>query len=815
MAVHIGMEKRQALLAELRELEKEGKQIEGYADYLQAMTELDALMVRLCRPNSWGVVEPMDAQSLEQLRQALHKSAMAGESYLENVRNAKEDGGKSSLKKGAPAIVSTLQGILAADTEALNHCDPSLELSLPELLESSRAKVVVLGDEEMDRVAGNSNARIPLSIQGPDGKEYRGVFTKAVHTRIGASIQEALKETEDEIETEAGKAEFRTLMDKLRVWLEKTNPGKSVRGGDTGLFLLAVERFTSLGAGRGGYQGRPSFAWNTFRREIGLDKELIDDEVMRSFAKRAVDLRYKHTAEIISLVDLRLPEGSRLDSRNSAMSAAAELLGAPKLLARSTDMRFVDDKGRVQEGTVMDFGKGLDLMRERALFEQVADQPFAGEGTKGLRQLADLQILDYLCGNVDRHAGNLLYETNEKGEIIGIQGIDNDASFGRFAELKEANNRLPAVGDMNCVSKSMADTILKLDPTQLRFMLRGRNLSERELDYAVMRLKDMKIAIREGQKHYKGRPPIGADTEKPFDKGFLRVVSDQEFKSLTMDKMVVDPDQKNLFNEVRQFMKSALRRAREDGWEFDPEAKKNSKEKTLPQRELLSQVHNGKKLLEAAEGAGALVREGKFKIDDLTKKSRGSSPQFDNMVKAAKQLAEMEEKLSRHVREREAQGNRSWSPAEYEQWRRPLERTKESLGTWANAYLDKKMRERHAQSLDQLQGKNPYEQARIAHAKKILEYTQEHQIPKAVPAEDVLKAKEGMGLELRVGGEMSMEEEAKYAMKMLREIHKQHGLEAPEAYKGMSQEAFREVLKAGQDNQGQEKQKESQGPVKT
>lgn len=458
---------------------------------------------------------------------------MAGEKYLGNVWEAiqAQSGEKKgySMKKGAPAIVNTLQGILASDLRALAHCDPSLGLSLPEVLESSRTKVVVLGDEEMDRVAGNSNSRIPLSIRRPDGTEYRGVFTKAVHTRIGASIQEALKATEDEIESQAGKAEFRSLMDKLRVWFQKTNPGKSVQGGDVGLFLLAVERFTSLGTGRGGYQGRPSFAWNSFRREIGLNTELVDDEVMRRFAKRAVDLRYKHTAEIIGLVDLRLPEGSRLDSRNSAMSAAAELLGVPRLLARATDMRFMDDKGRVQEGTVMDFGKGLDLMRDRTLFEQVADQPFAGEGTKALRQLADLQILDYLCGNVDRHAGNLLYETYEKGEIIGIQGIDNDASFGHFAELKQTNNRLPAVSDMNCVSKSMADTILKLDPTQLRFMLRGRSLAERELDYAVKRLNDMKTAIRAGQKHYKDRPPIGADTEKPFDKGFLRILSDQEF----------------------------------------------------------------------------------------------------------------------------------------------------------------------------------------------------------------------------------------------------------------------------------------------
>ena len=808
MAVHILLEQRQALLQRLKDLEKEGKQIPGYADYLQAMTELDTMMVELCRPNRWGVAEPMDNQSLERLRQSLQKTAMAGESYLENVRSANENGGKYSLKKGAPAIVNSLQGILAADVEALNHCEPSSELSLPEVLENSRAKVVVLGDEEMDRVAGNSNSRIPLSIQGPDGKEYRGVFTKAVHTRLGASIQETLKRTENEIPTEAGKAEFRTLMDKLRVWFQKTNPDKGLRGGDAGLFLYAVDHFTTRGAGRGGYQGRPSFAWRTFQEEIGLDKTLVDEDVMRRFANRAVELFDNSTAEKMSLVDLKLPEGSRLDSRNSAMSAAADLLGVPKLLARSTEMRFVDGKGRIQEGTVMDFGKGLDLMRGNSLFEQVADQPFAGEGYKALRQLADLQILDYLCGNVDRHAGNLLYETNEKGELIGIQGIDNDASFGRFSDLKEAYNRLPAVGDMNCISKSMADTILKLDPTQLRFMLRGRSLAERELDYAVMRLNDMKTAIREGQKHYKGRPPIGADTEKPFDKGFLRVVSDQEFKSLTMEKMVVDTEQKNLFNEVRRFMKSALKQAREDGWEYDPDAKKNAKEKPLTQRELLSQVYTGKKLLEAVEGAGTLVRKGKFKVDDLTKRSRGSSPQFDNMVKAAKQLAEMEEKLSRHVREREAQGNRSWSPVEYEQWRRPLERTREALDTWANAYLDKKTQERGAQSRKQLQGKNPYEQARINYARKILEYNQQHQIPEAVPAADVLEAKEGVGLELRVGGEMSMEEEAKYAMKMLRQLHKDKGLEAPEAYKNMDQETFNRHLKQAQMNQ-----KAENGPV--
>ncbi len=37
---------------------------------------------------------------------------------------------------------------------------------------------------------------------------------------------------------------------------------------------------------------------------------------------------------------------------------------------------------------------------------------------------------------------------------------------------------------MNCISKSMSDTIRKLAPAMLRFTLRGRGLSEQELDSA-------------------------------------------------------------------------------------------------------------------------------------------------------------------------------------------------------------------------------------------------------------------------------------------------------------------------------------------
>ena len=40
-----------------------------------------------------------------------------------------------------------------------------------------------------------------------------------------------------------------------------------------------------------------------------------------------------------------------------------------------------------------------------------------GDQNRLLKQLADLEALDYICGNVDRHTGNLMYQV-ENGRIV-------------------------------------------------------------------------------------------------------------------------------------------------------------------------------------------------------------------------------------------------------------------------------------------------------------------------------------------------------------------------------------------------------------
>ena len=805
---------RRKLIQQLRQLEQEGRNVPGYAEYLEKMSALDQQMESLCRPDSWGVTRPLDEASLTQLRQAIQDTAMAGETYIQNVRQTMRNNKKISLKKGAPGIVNALQGILAHDAQVLGRFDPSLGMSLPQVLESARTRTLILGDQEMASVSGNQNARIPLSIQRADGKQYRGVFTKATYSRVGKSIQDALVEVEEEIPTEAGKQEFHTIMDKLRVWFKKKHPKDPVPD-DVRLFLYGVESHTALGAGRPGYIGRPMFEWSRFCEAIGLDQQLIGTDALRTLGARAVKIRYRNTSEMINLLDLKVDDGARIDSRNGAMSAVADLLGTSHLLARSTNMRFTDGEGRVQEGTVMDYGKGLDLNDDLSLFKQVNDAPFAGpEGHKALRQLADLQALDYICGNVDRHAGNIMYETNEAGDIVGIQGIDNDSSFGSFANGAGKYNRLPGTGDMNCISKTMSNTIMNLDPSQLRFMLRGRGLTERELDFSVKRLNDLKQAIRAGKEHYKNHPPINSGTEKPFDKGFLRTVSDEEFNHVTLAQLSGDPEQKNLFGEVRDFMASRLKHARLEGYNFDPAARAQAQEKQLPERKLQGQTYNGGELLKAIRGSEKLVREGAFNIDNLTTKRRGSSPQFDSMVTATKKLALLEQKLAQEMQQRQEQNHLHFSAVEYERLRRPIDEARSELETTADTYLKKKMRERGARTLEQLRGKNPYEQARIDHAKKILDHAKALAVPQPIP-EKVLAAEEGEGLEIKVGNQLSVEEEARVAFKMLQEIHKQHGLKAPQEYKGMGGAEFQQQVNASrqaQNPQGPQNAANPQGP---
>ena len=84
--------------------------------------------------------------------------------------------------------------------------------------------------------------------------------------------------------------------------------------------------------------------------------------------------------------------------------------------------------GRLIRGNLMDQAEGIE-------YANVWEDLINGRVTSSfLRDVTNLQVLDVLCGQLDRHGGNMMYKV-ENGNITGVQGSDNDAAFGTNVDV--------------------------------------------------------------------------------------------------------------------------------------------------------------------------------------------------------------------------------------------------------------------------------------------------------------------------------------------------------------------------------------------
>ncbi len=84
------------------------------------------------------------------------------------------------------------------------------------------------------------------------------------------------------------------------------------------------------------------------------------------------------------------------------------------------------------------------------------------------------------------------------------------------------------------------------------------------------------------------------------------------------------------------------------------------------------------------------------------------------------------------------------------------------------------MRERKAKSLEELRGKNDYEQARIDHAKRIREFARAYEKPVPLRGEDVTAMTKQDLEEGRIASELSEMQDKQQAMKLVAELYAKH-----------------------------------------
>ena len=126
------------------------------------------------------------------------------------------------------------------------------------------------------------------------------------------------------------------------------------------------------------------------------------------------------------------------------------------------------------------------------------------ENPEFLQQVADLQVLDFICGNVDRHKGNMIYQLQSaEGNapvFTGVKGIDNDCSFGT-PEIKEGKKIMKMVSpeSMQFITPSMFVKVKSLEKDMFTFTLENNDITKEEIEAAWDRVEKVRDALENGK----------------------------------------------------------------------------------------------------------------------------------------------------------------------------------------------------------------------------------------------------------------------------------------------------------------------------
>jgi hypothetical protein len=221
-----------------------------------------------------------------------------------------------------------------------------------------------------------------------------------------------------------------------------------------------------------------------FKQDVGFAKEPEAHEL--DVGIRQVDPRYGARAVAMYKLDQLL---------NAGVTARAEFAIGK------------DAQGKSVLGTVLESAKGTSAGSTKVgVDRQNADA--LGPGAISLedpvlqRGLNKLQILDAICGQLDRHAGNYFIQADNKGNVTGVTGIDLDMAFGadmeshdsKAAKFAQNYKGLPEV-----IDEEMGKAILRITGDDIAAALTGL-LPAKEVAATVKRFESVRAVVEKADK---------------------------------------------------------------------------------------------------------------------------------------------------------------------------------------------------------------------------------------------------------------------------------------------------------------------------
>ena len=498
-------------------------------DLIRAVQSLKTEVDSHYQLNDRGMMRPLFADARDQLsNQYLN--------LIKIVNNTITDQDAPADKVEAYTLLCS---ILQKDLAQLSAMQPDGVHSLAELVEEQN-QVVTISDSELSTEGGALSSRILVSVK-QNGQETPGFFTKADYLT-------EVKQVLDYV------GQVKQLEPKLAGLIDELFNDKSI---SDKIYLIRIGDLLNTIM-----DGTTEYAEECLLFKHPEAKNWSDEKILKALECLqviAAPFDKKTMVRVAAYAgDMRIQPGARVDSRNSAMSLVANMLGQPELLARAKPLTVVYN-GKAFEGTFMELAKGSD----RAHITQ--NDPIRNctiesyNNAQLLKSIADMQIVDYLCCNVDRHGGNLTYIVDNSNparpQVTGVQGIDNDMRFGvrpmggntSFFEGSTTFN------DILVISRSMADKVLDMDADKYFHSLRGQGLEEDACEAVVRRLKKLQNVIRESEEYF-------ADKELDYlERGKLRVVSDEEWMDIGLEKLASTAELGNVFSRTDVFRRQVSR----------------------------------------------------------------------------------------------------------------------------------------------------------------------------------------------------------------------------------------------------------------
>lgn len=466
----------------------------------------------------------------------------ACQEYLEG----KGDHRVSDIGNARLLLVSNIKSLVSMDMEAITNVKSMEYKSLSTLVDAGRRMTVDVSGEKLEKFGGALSSRIRIQ---DEEKKLDGYFTpttsvKSFEDEFTGVVDRFCKNLENR-----GQKDYSEAIRYLS--MQKGYDGESLLAKKTLLEPMLLRPKETLDCfmkqkNIPDTKDMPGINYRDFYNRVidafnkSNNKNMKDLMEQDKFRETLFSVVYETSLEknknLIYTKDAKIMVGQNIDRRNVAMSEVAKLLGCPDVIAHSKTMTLQNGKDQIQ-GVFMENASGVNLGSYGWVSLHAQDLPIeiSIESSEVSRQLADMQVLDYICGNIDRHSGNMIYEfeiaDGKYKALKRVTGIDNDCSFGLLGEKQDTKDMVNPM-DFIFMSKETAEIIGNMTKEMLQYSL-SNLISEKEIDKAWERTNYLKQVLLNEQytEDYTNEAELSKSSR------WITLLNKEDWGKVTLDKL--------------------------------------------------------------------------------------------------------------------------------------------------------------------------------------------------------------------------------------------------------------------------------------